>query len=128
MWTDRRFAGSDQLWLSPPKGALVRVPNQVLKTAVFLGLDSPTGIEYGGTGYIVSVAYGPGQIFTVKTENCTTTIRYPFMFLATAAHVAEKLDGLDFYIRANKKDGSLVEAKQESGNTQWWYLIYAQHL
>jgi len=87
---------------------------------VFLGVDTPTGIDYGGTGYIVSVAYGPGQVFTVTTGSEASTIRYPFMFVATAAHVAEKLEGIDFYIRANKKDGSLAEIKQGC-TTHWWY-------
>lgn len=87
---------------------------------MFLGVDSPTGRVYGATGYIVAVAYGPGQVFTVTTDGVTSTICYPFMFLATAAHVAEKLDGFDFYIRANKKDGSLAELKQDC-TTRWWY-------
>jgi len=121
MWTDRRFAGSEQLYLCPPKDAFVRVPDQILKTAVFLGLDSPTGREYGGTGYVVSVEYGPGHAITSHDERGAATVRYPFMFLVTAAHVAEKLEHTDFYIRANKKDGSLAEPKQEEGNTSWWY-------
>jgi hypothetical protein len=45
---------------------------------------------------------------------------YPLMFLATAAHVAEEFDGFDFYIRANKKEGSLAEIKQD-GSTRRWY-------
>jgi hypothetical protein len=121
MWTDRRFAGNDQLWLCPPRDAFVRVPDQILKTAVFLGLDGPAGKEYGGTGYIVAVDYGPGYQFTEKLGGITTTTRQPFWFLVTAAHVAEKLEGLDFYIRANAVDGSLAELKQDCENTQWWY-------
>jgi hypothetical protein len=99
----------------------VRVPDQILKTAVFLGKDEPSGRVYGGTGYIVSVDYGPGYTFTRETEGVKSTSRYPIMFLVTAAHVAEKLDGFDFYIRANKKrDGSLAEIKQDC-STRWWY-------
>jgi hypothetical protein len=45
---------------------------------------------------------------------------YPLMFLATAPHVAGELDDFDFYIRANKKDGSLAEIKQ-GGSTRRWY-------
>src|SRR5208337_1929359 len=94
---------------------------QILKTAVFLGLDSPTGIQYGGTGYIVSVEYGPCYNFTERVGDVTSTSHYPIMFLVTAAHVAEKLDGFDFYIRSNKKkDGSLAEIKQDC-STRWWY-------
>jgi hypothetical protein len=94
------------VWLQRPKDAFVRVPDRILKAAVFLGLDQPLGREYGGTGYIVAVEY---------------TSRYPFMFLVTAAHVAEELEGRDFYVRSNYKDGSLAELKQDSENTKWWY-------
>jgi hypothetical protein len=100
----------------------MRVPNQVLKTAVFLGIDAPTGREYGGTGYIVSSDYGPGYVFEERIGRTTLTERYPFMFLVTAAHVAEKLEeAIDFYIRANKPDGTLAESKQQQENSKWWY-------
>lgn len=122
MWADHRFAGSNQLWVSPPKDAFVRVPDQVLKTAVFLGVDGPRGREYGGTGYIVSVDYGPGQVLHERLDGITTVSRYPFRFLVTAAHVAEELEGaVDFYIRANLRDGSLAELKQQRENARWWY-------
>lgn len=123
MWTDRRFAGTNQLWVSPPKDAFVRVPDHILKTAVFLGVDGPRGKVYGGTGYIVSVDYGPGYTFTERSEDgITSTIYHPFRFLVTAAHVAEKLEeAVDFYIRANAVGGSLVEPKQERENARWWY-------
>lgn len=122
MWTDRRFAGSEQVWLSPPKDAFMRVPNQVLKTAVFLGIDTASGREYGGTGYIVSVDYGPGYVSEERGESVTSTERYPFMFLVTAAHVAEKLEeAVDFYIRGNKLDGTLTEPKQDHEDCKWWY-------
>ncbi len=99
----------------------MRVPDIVLKSAVFLGLDSPTGKEYGGTGYIISVDYGPGYVFTSEDAGVSKAIRYPLMFLATAAHVAEKLEGVDFYIRANRRNGSLAEIKVEAETTRWWY-------
>src|SRR5664280_267127 len=121
MWRDRRFAGSEQLWVSPPKDAFVRVPDQVLKTAVFLGIDGPSGREYGGTGYIVAVDYSPEYLFTAPMEPTISAFRYPFRFLVTAAHVAEKLEGVDFYIRANGLDGSLLELKQDCENAKWWY-------
>ena len=121
MWRDRRFAGSERLWVSPPKDAFVRVPDQVLKTAVFLGLDGPTGREYGGTGYIVAVDYSPEYLFTAPMEPSISAVRYPFRFLVTAAHVAEKLEGTDFYIRANGLDGSLIEPRQDCDNAKWWY-------
>jgi hypothetical protein len=93
----------------------VRVPNQILKTAVFLGKETEKGRTYGGTGYIVSVDYGPGYTFTNEADGITETLRIPLMFLVTAAHVADKLNGVDFYIRANYKNGSLAEIKQDLG-------------
>ncbi len=98
----------------------MRVPDQILKSAVFLGKDEATGRVYGGTGYIVSVDYGPGYTFTNEAEGITNTLRFPLMFLVTAAHVADKLNGFDFYIRANYKNGSLAEIKQDC-STRWWY-------
>lgn len=99
----------------------MRVPDIVLKSAVFLGLDGPTGKEYGGTGYIISVDYGPGYVFTSEDAGFNKGIRYPLMFLATAAHVAEKLEATDFYIRANRRHGALAEIKVEEGSVRWWY-------
>jgi hypothetical protein len=119
VWVDRRFAGLEQVWLQPPRDAFVRVPDEILKTAVFLGLDSPSGTEYGGTGYVVSLVHSPGP-WTTESAGTINAARYPIMFLVTAAHVAEKLEGFDFYIRANYKDGSLAEIKQDC-STRWWY-------
>lgn len=98
----------------------MRVPNQILKTAVFLGKETEKGRTYGGTGYIVSVDYGPGYTFTNEADGITETLRIPLMFLVTAAHVADKLNGVDFYIRANYKNGSLAEIKQDC-STRWWF-------
>ena len=119
MWVDHRFGGIKQVWLQPPKDAFVRVPDEILKTAVFLGLDTQLGREYGGTGYIVSRAYSPGS-WTTESAGTINASRYPIMFLVTAAHVAAKLEGFDFYIRSNYRDGSLAEIKQEC-STRWWY-------
>src|SRR5664280_1046913 len=87
MWRDRRFAGSEQLWVSPPKDAFVRVPDQVLKTAVFLGIDGPSGREYGGTGYIVAVDYSPEYLFTAPMEPTISAFRYPFRFLERVSKI-----------------------------------------
>jgi hypothetical protein len=90
---------------------------------VFLGLDGPQGIDYGGTGYVISVHYGPGYAFTggSETGGLTPGTTYPIEFLATAAHVAEKLEGSDFYIRGNKVTGALAEIKVEESSARWWY-------
>lgn len=98
----------------------MRVPDQILKSAVFLGKDSLNRREYGGTGYIVSIDYGPEYAFTTESAGTMNTTRSPLMFLVTAAHVASELEKSDFYIRANYRDGSLAEIKQDC-STRWWY-------
>jgi hypothetical protein len=98
----------------------MRVPDQISKTVLFLGILTGEGEKYIGTGYIVTVAYGPGQVFTATQESVTTTVRVPFAFLVTARHVAEALEGQDFYIRANGRDGK-VKVIQRAHDTRWWY-------
>lgn len=92
-------------YLSPPRDAHMRVPDIILKCVVFLGKDTENGRRYIGTGYIV-IEYRPDK---------------SFLFLVTAAHIAEELEGFDFYIRANHRDGQAVELKQECEKSLWWY-------
>ena len=57
----------------------------------------------------------PGFIVTVPgTED------NHFAFMVTARHVAEKLEGHEFYIRVNTRDGKAVALKGLSDNP-WWY-------
>ena len=83
----------------------MRVPDQVLKTVVFVGLPEIPDPEYRGTAFIVTA---PG------------TQSNHFAFMVTARHVAEKLEGNDFYIRANKKRGGMAELRGFADNP-WWY-------
>jgi hypothetical protein len=106
MWTDRRFAGEDKLYISPPRDIHMRVPDIVMKSAVFLGRDTEMGRRYVGTGFLV-LFHRPQ--------------RAPILFLVTAAHVAEELDGFDFYMRANRKDGVVAEPIQTTEHTLWWF-------
>jgi len=83
----------------------MRVPDEIRKTVVFVGLPEIPDPEYRGTAFIVTV---PG------------TQDNHFAFMVTARHVAEKLEGQEFYIRANKKSGGTVELRGMADN-QWWY-------
>ena len=83
----------------------MRVPDEIRKTVVFVGLPEIPDPEYRGTAFIVTV---PGA-----QDN-------HFAFMVTARHVAEKLEGHDFYIRANKKSGGTVELLGTASD-QWWY-------
>ena len=102
---DERFGDGDRYFLSEPKDLDMRVPDQVRKTVVFVGLPEIPDPEYRGTAFIVTV---PG------------TQDNHFAFMVTARHVAEKLQGNDFYIRANKKRGGTVELRG-CADDPWWY-------
>jgi len=90
----------------------MRVPDQVSKCVVFVGLPDDPDPDYRGTGFIVMVK---------GTEN------NHFAFMVTARHVAEKLEGQEFYIRVNKRDGTAVDMKGLPDNP-WWYHPTERHL
>ncbi len=83
----------------------MRVPDQVSKCVLFVGLPDSEPDPYRGTSYIVTV---PG-----RNQN-------HFAFMVTARHVAEKLQGENFNIRANKKRGGTAELRGLADNP-WWY-------
>jgi hypothetical protein len=87
----------------------MRLPDEVQKCVVFFGLKLPDKkIRYGGTGFFVGIPSDvPGATFVV---------------LVTAAHVAQKLEHGEFYIRANKKDGTAVEYRVEGGIDAIWHF------
>jgi len=102
---DERFADGPRYYLSEPKDIDMRVPDEIRKTVLFVGLPEIPDPEYRGTAFIVTV---PG----------TQDNHYAFM--VTARHIAEKLEGNDFYIRANKKVGGTVELLGRADD-RWWY-------
>jgi hypothetical protein len=93
---------------------LVRLPDEVQKCVVFFGLKMPdkkTGLErikYGGTGFFVG--------FPSQVPGAT------FIVLVTAAHIAQKLEHGEFFIRANKKDGSAIEYRVDGGTEVSWHF------
>ena len=103
----------------------MRVPDEIRKSVVFIGVkeDLPEW-EWKGTGYLIGVPdarhifQDPPQEYKGSVFSGTTA--YPFMFLATARHVAEKLEGRDFALRANKTDGSIVIIEGHA-DQKWWY-------
>jgi hypothetical protein len=98
----------------------MRVPDQVRKAVLFVGMDGPSGPEYGGTAYIVALPGGHGTITSQTKDQVTTEVRFPFTFLVTARHLAEELEGNDFYLRVNRNDGSIAVIKVNA-ETPWWY-------
>jgi len=83
----------------------MRVPDQIKKCVLFVGLPEIPDPEYRGTGFIVTV---PG------------TEQNDFAFMVTARHVAEHLQGKDFYIRVNRKNGGAIALRGLADNP-WWY-------
>jgi hypothetical protein len=120
--TDTRFADGDRYYLTPPKDIYMRVPDQLRKTVLFIGVigDLPEP-EWRATGYLVAV---PDAIRTltdiVSPHGYTGTVNYPFTFLATARHVAEKLEGKEFTLRVNRHDGTIAIIRGLA-DTRWWY-------
>jgi hypothetical protein len=123
--TDRRFGDGDRYHLTPPKDIAMRVPDEIRKSVLFIGVreDLPEW-EWKGTGYLIAIA-GPNLIFkeTLTDKQGRTFFgesSYPFIFLATARHVAEKLEGKEFALRANKLDGSIAIIEGHA-DQKWWY-------
>ncbi len=69
--------------------------------------------DYRGTSFIVTV---PG------TQDNT------FAFMVTARHVAERLEGKEFYIRANKRNGTAVALKGLPSNPWWFHPTDRKHV
>jgi len=121
---DRRFGSGDRYHLTAPKDIAMRVPDEIRKSVLFIGVkeDLPEW-EWKGTGYLIAIRDAQHMfsgIMQHEGQIYSTTFSYPFMFLATARHVAEKLEGRDFALRTNKLDGSLAILEGHA-DQQWWY-------
>ena len=88
----------------------MRIKENVKKCVVFIGTKKPDEsaeqIKYRGTGFFVSL---PSKIPNKS-----------FPYLVTAKHVARQIEGGDFYIRANSKDGKSVIFKA-GDDVKWWF-------
>jgi hypothetical protein len=105
---DVRLAGNPKRWFREPSNINMRLPDQVLNTVCFFSHPSPTP-QYGGTGFIVSMAGTHGNAF---------------LHLVTAKHVAEAVEGAPFLIGLNSKDGkkAVLEANYDQDRPiKWWY-------
>lgn len=88
------------------------IPDEVRKCVVYLGTESgngspPKNIKYGGTGFFVGVG-------AKKVRDAS------FMFLVTAKHVADALEGRKVWIRANRRDGTSMNLK--INDTPKWFF------
>jgi hypothetical protein len=103
----------------------MRVPDEIRKSVLFIGVkeDLPDW-EWVGTGYLIAVPDARHEFEDEPIEQAGHWFyggaSYPFIFLATARHVAEKLEGRDFALRTNKNDGSVAILEGHS-DQKWWY-------
>jgi hypothetical protein len=98
------MGGTVTHYFVPPPDIDMRVPDDVRKCVVFLGREVGFEKEYGGTAFFVSVS-----------SRDTPT---HFMYLVTAKHCADTLEGIDFWVRVNNRTGGVFEVK---GDGVHWY-------
>jgi hypothetical protein len=89
----------------------MRVPEEVRQCVIFVGLpvnapDGRKGIKPKGTAFFVS-------ILSESDPKITHT------YIATAKHVAIRIEGSNFAARVNTKDGHSKRVLGEG--TRWWY-------
>jgi hypothetical protein len=98
---DARMARTRSYFLSPQKDINMRVPKEVQKCALTLAVHTDSGIQYGGTAFLVAV------------EGISSPD--PHKYIVTAAHCLEKIGKREYALRANTRDGHSVQfGKPES--------------
>ena len=77
----------------------MRVPDEILKSIVFVGRREGDKPVYRGTAFLVGVdgAYGSPS----------------WIYLVTAGHIADRLEDSDFVIRLNRKEESPIVMRGE---------------
>jgi hypothetical protein len=111
-YVDYRLGGVPQYYLTPRKDIDMRLPDEVLKSVVFIGKKVRDKIHYGGTGFL---------LWLREVEDGRT---FKFGYLVTANHVAEQLSSDVFYVRVNlKKEQTSMDIplNWEPGNEVIWY-------
>ncbi|MGA2555914.1 MAG: hypothetical protein ABSG04_06525, partial [Verrucomicrobiota bacterium] len=107
---DRRMHVAVNYYLVPRTDINMRVPDEIKKCVVFFVMPIPVAggvvLEYKATGFFVAV----------KLDGLF------FVYLVTAKHVAEKLEGREFGIRVNTRDGkSTIYRAPPGANLPWHY-------
>jgi len=80
-YVDYRLGGVPKYYLTPRKDIDMLLPNEILKSVVFLGKKRGEEIRYGGTGFLV---------YLEQIEDGRT---FHFHYLVTAKHVSETTRG-----------------------------------
>jgi hypothetical protein len=93
------MGGVETYYLNPPASIRMRVPDEMRKCVVFLGKEVGPEIVYGGTAFFVSVPSKEAPL--------------SFLYLVTAKHCADALEGIEFWVRVNDKSGGVLELKAD---------------
>ena len=111
--TDYRLAGIERNWLVQP-GDFMRVPDEVLKCAVFLGREEEGLYRDSSTGFIVRVPFESKELGHGESG---------FNYLVTAKHNILKYTGYVYGATVNNKSGSRMEPVKVRPDSQmkWWY-------
>jgi hypothetical protein len=111
MYVDRRLGGIEKWYLHPPPDYDMRVPDELRKCVVFIGVtvrsdqpDEPSEQpRYEGTGFFVALP-------STRVDDIL------FTYLVTAKHVADNVEG-DFWVRQNLVSGPAVAV--DCSAAQW---------
>jgi hypothetical protein len=106
------MGGEPLYYLSQPKGILMRISDLVKRCVGFVGIREGSRIRYGGTVFLVRINEESQIRGDVKFGT-------QFIYMVTAKHVAEKLNGSDCVIRLNNRQGRSVIF--EVSGIKWWY-------
>jgi hypothetical protein len=101
---DDRIGGVSRHYLTEPTDINMRVPDDVRKCVAYLGKEVGTEKVYGGTAFFVAVS--------------SEVTPLHFMYLVTAKHCADAIDGIEFWVRVNSKTGGVIELKADGVR---WY-------
>ena len=124
-WIDRRFGGGDRYHLSRPKDSYMRVPDEIRKTVLFIGIKNQSGEwDWKATGYLIALSDYQlhwSEMIEQDGKQFQVSGTHPFLLLATAKHVAEeKLQGKDFALKTMGTDGQprIIEGHKDQ---RWFY-------
>jgi hypothetical protein len=111
IYVDTRLGGVKRYYLSPRKDMNMRIRDEMLHCVVFVGTETETGngqkqVKFKGTAFFLAV------------QSARSNTNY-FLYLVTAKHVAKKMEGKKFYIRANMQDGTSMLV--QGTNINWYY-------
>jgi hypothetical protein len=102
----------------------MRVPDEIRKTVLFIGIKNEVGEwDWRATGYLIALSDFQlhwSETLEAHGQQFFTTTTHPFRLLATAKHVAEKLEGKDFALKTMTTSGEprIIEVH---ANQRWFY-------